>query len=309
MGQVSVLFMLILVGIIIRKMNIVTDNIYDELGNLVITVCMPAFILSAMDFDFSLEIVKDSGLLILLSFAVYGVSIILGEIFVRIMGKTGAQRDVYQYMCVFSNSGYMGYPVVSMIFGTKALFYTAIYNLSFSVLVWSYGVYVLTRSHREQNIKTKKEAIISGLRGSINPSMIAVFIGFSMFVAGIKFPAPVFKTIDIIGSATTPLSMMFIGFILSSVHPKELFEDVRDFILAAYRILILPFLVYIVLKYMGMADLMLIIPVVIAAMPASANSALIASKYKSDVRLASKLVFLTTFLSIFTIPIIAGMLS
>ncbi len=231
----------------------------------------------------------------------------MGEIFVKLLGKTGAQRDIYQYVAVFANTGYMGYPVIGMIFGTQAVFYAAVYNMSFSVLMWSYGVYVLTRSNYKNENRSKKQVIINGIKSAINPSMMAVVIGFVMFFLGLKFPEPVFKTINIVGSATTPLAMMFIGFILADVKFKELFDDIKDFIISGYRLLVLPCLLYLVLNLAGIAGIKLIIPVMMAAMPASANSVLVASKYKSDAKLASKLVFITTLLSIVTIPVIAGL--
>lgn len=307
MEQVLVLFLLILAGIAVKKAKIVTDHIHDEISSLVIHICLPAFILSAMEFDFSPQVIMNSGVLVLLSFAVYILSIFLGSLLVKVLGKTGTQKDIYQYISVFSNSSFMGYPIVGMAFGKEAVFYAAIYNLSFSVLVWSYGVYVMNRSHNQGKEISKKEAFISGLKGSVNPSMVAVFMGFSLFLLGIKLPRPLFHAIEMIGKSTTPLSMMFIGFILADVHPRELFEDKKDFVLAFHRLIFLPLLIYGVLKGFGASGIVLVIPVMITAMPAAANSAIIASKYKSDFRLASKLIFVTTFLSILTIPLVIAL--
>lgn len=304
MEQVLVLFLLIVAGIIIKKKGIVTDHINKEVSSLVINVCLPAFILSSMAFDFSVEVLINSGMLVFLSFSIYGISIILAKLLNKILKIQGAARDVYEYIAVFSNCGFMGYPVLHAAFGEEAVFYAAIYNLSFSVLVWSYGVFIMQRSHRENAVK---RSILSIIKSSINPAMIAVFIGFALFLTGVKLPGPIFKTVKMIGSATTPLSMMFIGFILAEVHPKELLSDWKDYVLTAHRLLFIPLLVYFGLTALGVSGITLVIPVVVAAMPAAANSAIIASKYKSDFKLASKLIFITTLLSIVSIPIMIGL--
>ncbi len=281
-----------------------TDHINAEVSSLVINVCLPAFIISSMAFDFSLEVLINSGMLVFLSFSIYGVSILLAKLLNKALGMKGAARDVYEYVAVFSNCGFMGYPVLHAAFGDEAVFYAAIYNLSFSTLVWSYGVFIMQRSHREDAVK---RSVLSIMKSAINPAMIAVFTGFMLFLTGIKLPGPIYQTIKMIGSATTPLSMMFIGFILADVHPKELLSDWQDYLLTFHRLILLPLLVYFTLTALGMSGMTLIIPVVIAAMPAAANSAIIASRYKSDYRLASKLIFITTLFSIISIPIMIGL--
>ncbi len=302
--QVIVLFLLIVVGAFVKKKKIVTDHINAEVSNLVINICLPAFILSSMAFDFSLEVLINSGMLVLLSFTIYGVSIILARFLNRALKMKGARRDVYEYIAVFSNCGFMGYPVLGAVFGQEAVFYAAIYNLAFNILIWSYGVFLMQRSN---STGSESRSLTQSLKSAVNPAMIAVFIGFTMFVTGLRLPGPLYNTVKMIGATTTPLSMMFIGFILAEVHPKELFNDWKDFVLSVHRLIILPILVFIVLKMFGVSGVTLYIPVVIAAMPASANSAVIASRYHSDFRLASKLVFITTLFSILTIPVIIGL--
>ncbi len=302
--QVIVLFLLIVAGLFVKKKGIVTDHINAEVSNLVINICLPSFIIASMAFDFSVEVLVNSGMLVVLSFIIYGVSIILSRILTRALKIQGAQRDVYEYIAVFSNCGFMGYPVLHAVFGEEAVFYAAIYNLAFNVLVWSYGVFIMQRSHRAD---AEHRSVWQTLKASVNPAMVAVLVGFTMFVTGIKLPDPIHQTLKMIGSMTTPLSMMFIGFILAEVHPRELFNDWKDFILTAHRLIVIPVLTYFTLSTLGITGVTLYIPVVITAMPAAANSAIIASRYHSDFKLASKLIFITTLFSIISIPVIIGL--
>ena len=65
-----ILFLLILVGYAIRKLNIVSDAINKELGNLVINIALPAYLIVSMNQPFSMEMLRNSGIFVVMSFAV-----------------------------------------------------------------------------------------------------------------------------------------------------------------------------------------------------------------------------------------------
>lgn len=297
-SQVMVLFLLIVVGYVIKKLGIVTDAINKEIGGLVINIALPAFLLVSMNQNFSVEMLKNSGIFVLLSIGVYAGFAVTAKFFSKCLRVKGKTRDVFEYVLLFSNVGYMGYPVVKVVFGDEGVFYTAVYNLSFNVLVWSYGVYLMNRNsdHKEER------------KGFLNPGLVAVLFGFSLFAFSIELPKPIFDTLKLIGDTTTPLSMMFIGFILAETSFKEVFTDLQVYGLTVIRLVIQPFLVYVVLRAIGFEGLLLNIPVLIAAMPAAANTAIIASKYGSDYQLAAKVIYISTLLSVVTIPIVAQLL-
>ncbi len=292
--QVMVLFLLIVVGYAIRKLNIVSDAINQEIGGLVINIALPAFLIISMNQSFSVEMLQKSGVFILLSFAVYAGFAVTSKMFSSVLGVTGKAKDVFEYVLLFSNVGYMGYPVVKVVFGDQGVFYTAVYNLSFNVLVWSYGVYLMNR-----NSDHKAER-----KGFLNPGLVAVLIGFTLFVTSTELPKPLYETLKLIGDTTTPLSMMFIGFILAQTSFRELFSDWQVYALTAIRLVIQPAFVWIALRSCGLSGLLLQIPVLIAAMPAAANTAIIASKYKSDYQLAAKVIYISTLFSVMTIPLV-----
>ncbi len=188
--------------------------------------------------------------------------------------------------------------------GEKGRFYAAIYNLSFNLLTWTLGVYLMSRHKNELNKQPLKDRLIK----VINPSLCAVIIGFMFFIFSIKIPSILNETFVSIGNTTTPISMMFIGFILAEIHIKYIFNDWSVLLISFVRLLFTPIIVWLILKGFGFEGLVLTIPVVLSGMPAAANTAIVASRYDNDYRLASKLIFVTTLLSILTIPIILKVL-
>jgi predicted permease len=299
MGQIFVLFSLIVLGYIIKKLDVVSSAINKEIGSFVLNVALPAFIVTSMDFPFSVEVLKDSAFLIVISFSVYGGSILLSKLYSKLTKTQGQSRDVMEYVIIFSNTGYMGYPVIYELFGEKGVFYAAIYNMSFNILVWSYGVHLL--KSKDQKIRVP---FMTRLRKIFNPGLVALLIGYTLFLTGFEIPGPLRTMLTMVGSTTTPLSMMFIGFILTEVRLKDAFFNWHMWAISGLRLVLIPVLTFFVLSALGFEGLTLYIPVVISAMPAAANTAIFSSQLGSDYRLGSLLIFASTLLSVGTIPLL-----
>lgn len=307
--QVFTLFLLIVAGYIVKKMNVVTEQIHREISNLVLNVCLPALIISSMDFAFSPEVLVQSGRIAIAAFVIYTGTILLSYPLTRLIGATGNRRDVFQYVLVFSNVGYMGYPVIHAIMGPQGVFYTAIYNLAFTVLVWTYGVHLMTRNWEEEGEPRPKQSWKEQLKLIVNPNLIALAIGFGLFLFSLKLPAPLATAIRLIGDTTTPLSMMFIGFILADVSIRETLSDIQVYLVSAMRLLLLPCLVLLGFKLLGITGDLVTVAFVSTAMPAAANTAILASVYENDYRLGSKAIFVSTLLSILTLPLMILLLA
>jgi len=304
-SKIVSLFLLIMIGYIAKKVNFVKSDIKPHISNLVLNITLPLYIFTAMQFEFSPSVLKETGLLVFISIFYYIGAFVFANIITKSFKFKDMKRDVFQYMMIFSNVGYMGYPVMYELAGEKGAFYAAIYNLAFNVLTWTLGVYIMSRHKDEASGQTMKERLVH----VINPSLIAVILGFTCFLFSIKIPSLLLDTFKSVGGATTPLSMMFIGIILAEIKVKDIFSDVSIFLITGIRLLVLPLLTLLVLSTLGFEGLLLQVPVVLSAMPASANSAIVASRYGNDYRLASKLIFVTTLLCIITIPFILSIIA
>lgn len=303
LNQVATLFLLIVVGYAVKKFKVVTEQIHREISNLVLNVCLPAMVINSMNFAFSPEVLVKSGQLALAAFLIYSGTIALSYPLTRMIGARGNRRDVFQYVLVFSNVGYMGYPVINAVMGERGVFYTAIYNLAFTVLVWTFGVYLMTRGAAGSSELDRKGQWIGQLRRVFNPNLAALAIGFTLFVFSIELPEAVSATIKMVGNTTTPLSMMFIGFILSDVSIRETLQDVQVYLVSGMRLLLLPVLVYGGFKLFGISGDLLTVAFISTAMPAAANTAILAAVYGNDYHLGSKTIFVSTLLSVVTLPV------
>nr|WP_281063510.1 AEC family transporter [Clostridium algifaecis] len=143
---------------------------------------------------------------------------------------------------------------------------------------------------------------------ALNPAVIFTTLGFIMFMFSIKLPYALNMAVSEIGAMTTPLSMIIVGAMLAEIKFKDIFRGTVVYYLCFLRLILAPILSIIILKLIKADSLMLQISVVIEAMPVAVLSPILAQKYNSDKELASRSVFITTIVSMITIPIIISVL-
>lgn len=291
------LFILILAGFIIRKFNIVDGNFTKPLSNFLFYVSLPAMIISSMDFPFSPELLADSLCLVVFGTGVMGASVLLSCFFSKILSPDYASRNVYEFSMIFSNFAFMGLPVAGAIFGKKGIFLTSVYTIPIYLIVNTYGIMLMQRDSR--GWKGIKPGNI------INPSIVAALIGFMLFAFSLKFPEFIASPLNMLGSTTTPLSMVLACMLLAGVGLKDMFGNYRVYLVVFIRLLGLPLLVLIILRMFVSDPLLVGVPVINTAMPVAANVSILSEKFGGNSRLGSQCVFISTFLSIATIPVIA----
>lgn len=295
-NEVIILSLVMASGVFARKKNIITEKGSEDLSNLLINITLPALLLTSFNYNYSLKMFVEAKHIFVYSFIV-NIVILLSSRFMT----PGCDEDssrVIRFAAIFSNSGFMGYPVLEGLFGKTGIFYGAIFNIPFNVILFSLGIMIYTD---KRDLRAMKGVVF-------NPVIIATIIGFIMFLFSIKLPPVLNRAIVSIGSMTTPLSMIIVGSMLAEMKLKEIFSGSIVYYICFLRLIIAPILSFVILKLIGADNLMLQIIVVIEAMPVAVLSPIFAQKYGSNEKLASKSVFITTIVSMITIPLIVILL-
>jgi hypothetical protein len=300
LDQVILLFLLILVGFVVKKLNLITDDFQQGVSGYVINVALPAYIVTSLGANVSASMFKEAGLFFVISCLITTLTITFSYGFVKVFKIEGQARDIFQFILIFANVAFMGFPVIGAAFGEQGIFYTVVYNLLFNMLLWTFGVFLMKR---HQDHETLRLSIWQKMKRMMNPALIAMAVGFSMAGLRVEFPTLVKDTLGMVGSTTSPLSMMFIGFILTEVHIKELIQDHRLYMIAVIRLIGFPLLFFMILSPF-ISGPMLGVSILLLGMPAGINTAMLAARYENDYKLASKMVFISTLASIVTIPLL-----
>ncbi len=292
LNQIIVLFLIMVVGFYARKKNIINKEVNRGLSSLLLNITLPFMIFASFNIAFNKDMLINGGKLLIYSTSIYLFAILISKLLYFKYPKD--KKSILRFVTIFSNCGFMGFPVIESVYGKTGVFYTSIFNISFNILIWVVGIILLTG---EFNLKTLKEVML-------NPGIIATFLGLAVFIFSIKLPLPIYKTFDLVGSITTPIAMLVVGAMLADIKIMDVFCDISLYYGTAVRLIVMPLIVLVVMKWLGVKDMFLGISVLITAMPAPANAAIMAEMYGGDASFASKCIFLSTVLSAITIPLI-----
>ncbi|AZR72119.1 hypothetical protein BBF96_01145 [Anoxybacter fermentans] len=292
--QILVLFMILLIGFIIYRLKVIDEHLIGGLSRLIMDVTLPAMIITSMSFDFSREILFKSGQLFFISLGLYFFSWIIALLVTWKMKITDRERDIFQFMLTFSNVGFMGYPVIGAIYGKLGIFYTSIFNFTFGLVVWTLGVWLFRRREGEN--------FTFHWRMFLTPGIVAVLIGFGFFLFSIKLPYPIFHTLDLLGSTTTPLSMLMVGALMGKSAIRKMWKNKQIYLASFVRLVVIPFFTLILVLPFKFSETMLGVIVILMGMPAAANTAIFAKRFGGDAELGAEVVFISTLFSIVTIP-------
>lgn len=294
--QMITLFILIIVGYVVSKLDILDLDTNKKISAFILKVSCPALILNSV---MSGEITANSKTIISMTvcaICLYAFLVIISFFIPKLMDVKGNDKYSYMFMTIFSNVGFMGFPVIESIYGTGAIFFASIFNMPFNLLAYTIGIDLSAKSGGKIEKMTLKKCFNAG----VISSLLAIII----FVFNIKFPAFIVRPVALVGSLTTPLSMIVIGVSLSAIRIRDVFDSFRMYVFTVVKLVIIPILVYLILKPFNLEPIVLGVTVVIAAMPVATNAVIMATEFEGNVELATKGVFLTTLISVFTIPVV-----
>lgn len=291
-NQVTILFIIMGIGFIAKKKNIIDDASGKKLSELLLMVTTPAMILSSFQFDYSSEMLKNVFVILGFAFAAHVLSLLVGLLLYRRYPEN--IKKVLRFITIFTNCGFMGFPMLESLYGKTGVFYGSIYLAVYNLFVWTVGVMIFSG----------KRDLKSIWKAMLNPGTIAVFIGMFLFVFSLKLPYPVAKAFDMTGAMTAPLAMLIVGSILAGVDFKSLLSGFPLYYGILIRNILLPLATVFILRALGFNDIVLGVCVSVIAMPAGANTPIFAELYGGDPLFASKVVAFSTLFSIISIPLV-----
>lgn len=298
-AQMGILFAIIAIGYIAAKAGVFPEGTNKVLAQIVILISNPCSVLYSVLGSEGELTNREVLLLTAIALAAFGVLIGIGILLAKLLRCPREDRGVYRFMGTFANMGFMGFPVISAIYGADKVFYASIFNLFFQLFVYTYGVSQL--APREGKNKFSWKTLVS-------PIIIASLASYVFYLTGWKAPAPVVSGLGMLGNVTSPVAMLVIGIALSKVPLREVFTNWRLYVMNAVRLVLLPVAVYFLLRPFVTNTLILGITVVMMGMPVATLTTLLTAKYDGNQKLAASGVFMSTLLSLITIPLLMWIL-
>ena len=284
-------------GYLAHRLGYLGGETDQKLSKIILNITMPCLIVASVATGDELPGAAEILSVLKVAAVFYGMELLLSTVVPRLLGGTDKQKGVWRYTLVFPNMAFIGYPVAVALFGPEALFYAVILVLPFNLLAYSLGPLMLAG-----RAKFRWQQLTS-------PCIIASVIALVVALGHIRLPAILGECAGFVGNLTTPLSLLVVGSLLAGLTVGKVFASPRLWALTAVRLLVLPALLWLLLGWMNVEPPMVAgIAVVLMAMPTAVNGSMLSMEYGGDTECMAQITFLTTLVSIITIPVVSALL-
>ena len=281
------IFLLVGIGYFVYKIRLVPYDALKTLNAFVLNVAVPCLVLQSMQRDEINDHVFNDIIWSLIAFAL--VTLLIAGIAALIIRNVKSipedDKGIYAVQMAFTNCGFMGYPLTTVLFGKYALFLAIIMNIIFTTFMYSLGVFTMKLMVRMLSVP-----------------FLASIAGLVIFISGFHFPTFIDDTLSLMAATVSPVAMFIVGINLSNSKIKEIFTP-KNLILCVISLIVVPFLTLGIDLLLPVSNMVLVIHVFLMAMPSAAIITVLCSRYNKNAKLAAEGAASTTFFSLGTLAL------
>ncbi|MBP5634309.1 AEC family transporter [Candidatus Saccharibacteria bacterium] len=297
-SRLGTIALILALGFFLGKAKIIDTKFNKTLVNLLLMVFMPASLFVAFPSTFD-QATSDMFFKGMLAGAIVMFSLVVVSriVFNKYIYK-GELRYESQFAFIFNNATFLGYPIIASTFGQQGIIPYCGFIIAFNIALFSYGVFLFQR-------KVTAKLFLGIIT---NPNIIAVVAGMVLFMTGFKLPSFVTDAAQFTGNATTALSVICIGFMLSHAKFLKLLKKWRLILTAIIQLVLGPLITYGLLRALSFPDEVVYVCTLIQALPTATSLGLFAAKYGGNDIESSELVTISTALSLGIMPLMVWLL-
>lgn len=260
LSKVGMLLVFIGIGYFLRRHHDLPDDAGHVLSLLCTLIFSPAYSISNMSKNFTMDVLGENTLLICYGILFTLVAIGLAFLLSKPFAKSRIERNSLIYAFAIPNYGYFGYPVIEGVFGSAMLANVMIFLIPLSLATNSFGYALFVG---DKKIPWKKILL--------SPLFICLVIGITIGLSGIQLPAFMDNAITAAGRCMSPCAMLLAGFMLGKFRLKELLTGWRPYVYSAIRLIGIPVIFGALLFLAGMKEQYFMLPLLVAGIPLGLN--------------------------------------
>lgn len=292
----ATLFLLLAAGFIANKTHVIDEVSTKKLSSVIVKIGQPFLLISSLiSLDFSIENLKMGLSTLALSFGLHVFMAALAFLFSKGFRKD-PNRSITEFALIFTNCGFIGFPIINSLYGEKGLFCGAFYLVGFHLFLWTWGVFVLSRGREDIKLTPKKIFI--------NYGTIPSLIGIVLFLLPFRLPDTIISFSGYLAGLCTPVSLLITGALIASRSPRLLFGKLSTYVIAFLKLIVIPVLTACVLRLIGLDPFFIVFGTVMAALPTASVVSMFSELYSMDSGYSSQLVGITTLFSVGTLPLL-----
>ena len=296
--QIAQLFLAMLVGFCLVRCGLLKPKDSRVLSVVALYASTPCVIIKSFQMECTPEMLRSLALSLGSAVLIHLVMFLL----VYLLRRPLRLHPVEQASVVYSNANNLIIPIVNAILGPQWLIYISMFVIVQLPLLWSHGRFLLSG---ERTVSVRKILL--------NVNILSILLGGALFFLGISLPPVITGTMTSIGNMLGTLSMLVAGMLMGGVDFRRLFTSLGIWKAAFLRLVAVPLVVLVLLKYSGLARLVpdgetiLLVSFLSAITPSASAVTQIAQVYSSDGEYAGSINVVTTLLCIVTIPVIIAL--
>lgn len=300
--QLLTMVILMVVGIVLHKKQYLSTANAKGLSIVLTRVAVPCNMVILMQREYSAEIFAGFLETCVVTFFICCIGALMFFAVGKIKKMDLKELGLFTGGGVYSNVIFMGQPLIMAMYGAEGLIFCVAVMFTCNVFLFTVCsvLFNLGGENKKSFGKMMKDAFL-------NLICFSAIIGVFCFVNSITLPAPIYDALLFSANTTVCLSMIYIGTLLAAANVREIFQDKVVYIFSFFTLIIMPIMTKIIAAFFlrGMA---LNVLVVLMGTPAAAALPSFAELYGNDAKRASEYVFVSTILSVVTLPLVAEFL-
>jgi len=204
------------------------------------------------------------------------------------------RNPAFELSSTVMNAGYLGIPLIYLMFGERALAYAITFMVVMAVYHFTLGILIL-----------KGREIKEGIKAALKiPLIYAAVLAF--LLKGIEIPPGVEKILKLTGDSTMPLMLVSIGISLSRITVEELRESL---IATAVRFFGGATGALISVSLINYPPLLKKVLVVQSSLPSAVLNYVLCEEFRASPKLAASVIFVSTLLFPLFLPFLKILVS
>lgn len=300
LNQIGIFLILIIFGILAVKFGILDEHSLGSVSKLVMRMALPAYIFINTAEGATRQGLAESLLVIPLAIALYLMLFLLSLLLEKVFHLKGNRGHVFRAIVMFGNVGFMGIPLVVELYPDTALLYISLFTILDQGLFWTYGV-SLTKPVSEQ----KEKISLKNLKNLLSPALVAIVGATVLVLLNIHLPKLLTTTLSKLGTASMPLSLLYIGGMLSMTDVRKVLRCSELYAEIGLKMLVLPIVFFLVMKLCQVPTDMAGTMMFLTGLPAINMVAMLSKNNGSDGDYAVCAVMMTTLACLVTLPLVS----
>ena len=295
-SKVLVVFIYIGVGFIANRLKVLPEESVKHFISLVMGITVPCLMISSITGqEINGSMYRNTILVLALGAVIYIVTAVLTTfISDRVFpDKEQQDRNVLASAMTGCNSGFMGLPIASAVFGKLVFYYLAIQTIVNNTYLF---VVSLSQLHHREGKRSSK-SLREKLSPLVNPTSIATVVAAIMLFAGLHLPEYVMGIVEPLGDATIPLSMILVGVQLGGTDFGSLLSDKDLLITSAVKLILMPAIALLILTPFPVDPVVKLTSLLAVCFPSAVIGVAVAAQEGKNSQLMAEAVAVSTLLS------------